>query len=215
MELGRDRILNDIRRALDRTGRQPAAAIPVSVHVPSRVGGSVDNELDGLLSMIRELGGKTRRLIAPLEVDGALAALVREEHIERVTICETEELRSLRLGESLAKLGVELVPPSADKREVAACDLGITGVDAAIAESGTLVLSSRPDQPATTSLLPRIHLAIMLPSALRVDLRELFDELGQRQHFVLVSGPSRTTDIEKVLALGVHGPKELHVWCLD
>ncbi len=214
MELGRDATFKEIRRALNRTAQQPAAVRPASVHVRSRAGGTVDEELDQLLSNIRALGGKTRRLIAPLEVESALGTLVNEERVRKATIWRTKQLGSLHIGESLTHLNVELVPARAGKQEIAACDLGITEVDAALAESGTLVLASEPNRPATTSLLPRIHLAIMRPAALSVDLRETFDELKQQKHFVLVSGPSRTTDIEKVLALGVHGPKELHVWCL-
>ncbi len=215
MGQAREEILNNVRQALNTVPDRAVAQLPDPARVRSRIPGTTEIELDQLLSMIAELGGKTRRLQSRLDIEGVLAELVRDESVKKATMWETAELRDLRIGEILQQFGVELVPAHADKRDIAACDAGITGVDAWLAESGTLVLVSSPDQPLMTSLLPRIHLAVLHPSAMRADLRELFDELGEKKHFVLISGPSRTTDIEKVLALGVHGPKELYVWCLE
>jgi L-lactate dehydrogenase complex protein LldG len=112
-------------------------------------------------------------------------------------------------------LGVELVSPQAGMRAVAECDLGVTGVDAALPETGTLLLRSSPEKPRVVSLLPRIHLAILRPSALRADLHQAFAEVKGDGYVVLVTGPSRTADIELTLTLGVHGPKSLYAWLLD
>ncbi len=215
MDSAREEILNRVRQSVGNIAQTPVAPLPATARVRSRQPGTPDAELAQLLATIRDLGGKTRRMTSLPEVDTALCELVRDERIEKATLWETDELREYGVANTLQRLGVELVSPYANKREIAACDVGITGVDTALAESGTLVLASSPAKPPMISLLPRIHLAILRPSALRADLRELLAELASEKHFVFISGPSRTTDIEKVLALGVHGPKELYAWCYE
>jgi L-lactate dehydrogenase complex protein LldG len=108
-----------------------------------------------------------------------------------------------------------LVSAQADKHLVAACELGVTGVDAALPETGTLLLRSSPERPRVVSLLPRVHLAIFTPAVLRADLHQAFAETKDAGYSVLVTGPSRTADIELTLTLGVHGPKSLYAWVLD
>ncbi len=93
---------------------------------------------------------------------------------------------------------------------------GITGVECAIAESGTLVLSGDAERPLTASLLPEIHLAILHSSDILPYLPQALKQ-QEKVHApvtVLVSGPSRTADIEMTLTIGVHGPKKLIVFCL-
>lgn len=92
-------------------------------------------------------------------------------------------------------------------------DIGITGVDYAIAELGTLVISSKLNQNKLCYLLPGIHIAIVRKAQL-TSIEVLFKNIASLilEHSVMfVTGPSRTTDIEKTLTIGVHGPKELHV----
>jgi L-lactate dehydrogenase complex protein LldG len=91
----------------------------------------------------------------------------------------------------------------------------VTGVDAALPETGTLLLRSSPEKPLVVSLVPRVHLAILRPAALRADLHQAFAEVKTDGYCVLVTGPSRTADIELTLTIGVHGPKSLYVWLLD
>ncbi|PYM37177.1 MAG: lactate utilization protein, partial [Candidatus Rokuibacteriota bacterium] len=102
---------------------------------------------------------------------------------------------------------------------VAQADLGLTGVDLAIAETGTLVVRSGAGRPRSTSLLPPVHIAVFARTA-------LIESLGQAGVFLeawhraeapgegavvsFITGPSRTADIELTLTRGVHGPKEVH-----
>jgi L-lactate dehydrogenase complex protein LldG len=76
-------------------------------------------------------------------------------------------------------------------------------------------LRSSPERARVVSLLPRVHLAILTPAALRADLHQVFAEVKHDPYCVLVTGPSRTSDIELTLTLGVHGPKSLYVWLLE
>jgi L-lactate dehydrogenase complex protein LldG len=100
---------------------------------------------------------------------------------------------------------------SASPREVqAAAEIGVTGCDAAIAETGSLVLLSGPGRSRAVSLLPPVHLAIVRRSDVCFSLGEFFRSaagaLAGAASCTLVTGPSRTADIELTLTLGVHGP---------
>jgi L-lactate dehydrogenase complex protein LldG len=105
-----------------------------------------------------------------------------------------------------------LVAPNAGKHEMALCDLGITEADYLLAETGTLILRSSAEKPRSVSLLPRVHLAIVRPELLRPDLHQVFTEAKDSYYLVFITGPSRTSDIELIVTLGVHGPRNLYVW---
>jgi L-lactate dehydrogenase complex protein LldG len=94
--------------------------------------------------------------------------------------------------------------------------VGITGVFAGIAETGTLMMLSGPDTPASTHLLPETHVAVVPASRVVGHYEDAFArvraERGQPPRAMsLVSGPSRTGDIEQTIVLGAHGPYRVHV----
>lgn len=211
MQSSRDQILNSIRTTLQSTNRAP---LPSSARIAPRVAGDLDTEVAILLSEIDKLGGVTRRIGNKEELQIALRELVKKEKIAKATAWETRELKELGIAEILAMFGVTIVPSDSPSRVLAECDLGITGVDAALPETGTLVLRSSLKHPQLVSLLPRVHLAIVHPNALRADLQNVFTEIKSGKRAVLITGPSRTTDIEKVLTIGVHGPKAMYVWLM-
>lgn len=207
----RDSILADVRAALGRGADAPAP--PPPARFPLRMAGAPEAEMALLLAEIGKLGGNTQRLTLA-GLDDALAQLVREESIRKATLWQTPALNALGVETRLAALGVELVSPHADKHALAACDLGVTGADAAFPETGTLLLRSDPDRPRMVSLLPRIHLAIIDAGILQPDLSPALEMVKGEGYFVFVTGPSRTADIELTVTIGVHGPKALHVWSL-
>lgn len=98
--------------------------------------------------------------------------------------------------------------------DLSTADIGITGVDFAIAETGTLVLLSGPKQPRLTSLLPPVHISILEREKIVANIHVLFERLGEFYEsydklcscISFITGPSRTADIELNLTLGVHGP---------
>ncbi len=98
--------------------------------------------------------------------------------------------------------------------DLAKADIGITGADFAIADTGTLVLLSGPKQPRLTSLLPPVHIAILEKENIVPNIHDLFAMLGKSYEnydklcscISFITGPSRTADIELNLTLGVHGP---------
>jgi L-lactate dehydrogenase complex protein LldG len=94
--------------------------------------------------------------------------------------------------------------------------IGITGAFAGLAETGTLMLVSGDDTPATVSLLPETHIAVLARSRLVPYMEDAWD-LARRSFGHLpravnfISGPSRTADIEQKMVLGAHGPYRVHV----
>jgi L-lactate dehydrogenase complex protein LldG len=94
--------------------------------------------------------------------------------------------------------------------------VGITGAFCAIAETGTLMTVTGPQTPATASLLPETHIAIVSSSRIVRGMEEAWqlmrDELGRPPRAVsFISGPSRTADIEQSVTLGAHGPYRVHI----
>jgi L-lactate dehydrogenase complex protein LldG len=215
----RELILNRVRVSLGRAagmaGVTPSIpSIPPSARIPSRAAAGHKAELDLLLGEITELGGHTRCLAGSADLVSALAELVEAERVRGATLWQTPQLRAWGLAEKLTSLGVEVAPPDATLAQIATCDLGVTGVDAALPETGSLLLRSGPDRPRTTSLLPRVHVALLTPAALRASLGEALGECRGVSCAALITGPSRTSDIELTLTIGVHGPKALYVWVL-
>jgi L-lactate dehydrogenase complex protein LldG len=210
----REEILGKVRSALGRSAGSAAPALPASARVAPRTPGDSEAELELLLEEIRKLGGTVRRLTSLEELATALAELVKAEGVRKAALWSTPQLRQLGIEQMLVVLGVSIVSGSADKRQLAECELGVTGADALLPETGTLLLRSGPERPRAVSLVPRVHLAIVHPSALRADLHQALADVKGEGYAVLVSGPSRTADIELTLTVGVHGPKSLYVLVL-
>ncbi len=154
------------------------------------------------------LGGHVS-LVQPQEIVPKILGFLREREVDRVQAWdEIPGLDQARLTEA----GIR-VERSADPIIKA----GLTSALAGIADTGTLVVPSRHGQPLTASLLPEIHIAILPVSRLMSSLPEALSlpEVKDSPATVLITGPSRTADIEMTLTIGVHGPKELHVFLVD
>jgi L-lactate dehydrogenase complex protein LldG len=97
----------------------------------------------------------------------------------------------------------------------AVCDAGITSADYALADTGTLVMIASPQEARLISLLPPAHIAVVPRERILTGLEELMTVLPkpaeQTSSMVLITGPSRTADIEQILVRGVHGPGQLTV----
>ena len=128
------------------------------------------------------------------------------------------------LAGKLEKKGIRFITEASDGefiRRAASADIGVSGVDHAIADTGTLVLLARRGQARSVSLLPPVHVAVVRAGQILSSLDDLFPVLrhdgnGELPSAVtFITGPSRTADIELTLVVGVHGPQELHVVLLD
>ncbi len=108
------------------------------------------------------------------------------------------------------------LPTATALRELcAAADVGITSADYALADTGTLVMLSSAQEARLISLLPPAHIAVVPLERMLTGLDELFTVLPnpaeQTSSMVLITGPSRTADIEQILVRGVHGPGQITV----
>jgi L-lactate dehydrogenase complex protein LldG len=207
-----DPVIDNIRRSLGRTPRTPISQRPAIYE--ARHADSVEAETERFLDEVRQLSGVARRLV-PGDLPQALESLVSENSIRKATLWHSPLLEQLGLEKALRGLSVELVSPNADKHAMALCDLGVTTADYLLPETGTLVLRSSAEKPRAVSLLPRIHLAIIRPEMLRPDLHQVFAEAKDSRYLLFITGPSRTSDIELTVTLGVHGPQSLYVWMLE
>ena len=119
------------------------------------------------------------------------------------------------IADALAGCAVRIVDPRAAKGPDAQFDAsaGITGVVCAIAETGTLVVASDAQRSRGTFMVPPVHVAIMLETQIIPDMIDLWGQIGNRPPtaITLISGPSKTADIEGILVTGVHGPGAVHV----
>jgi L-lactate dehydrogenase complex protein LldG len=117
--------------------------------------------------------------------------------------------------------GIEVEWRAPRRDESGGADLvGVTGCFCAIAETGTLVLLSSPESPASTHLLPETHIALVDSARIVPTMEDAFElmrrERGGPERMMprainMVSGPSRTGDIEQTIVLGAHGPYRVHI----
>jgi L-lactate dehydrogenase complex protein LldG len=97
-------------------------------------------------------------------------------------------------------------PPQLEGAEVSEASFGL-------ADTGSVVLASSPTEPRARSLLPPVHVSLLHESRILAGLEELFEALAGElpSALAVVTGPSRSADIEQRLVVGVHGPGEVHV----
>jgi len=104
--------------------------------------------------------------------------------------------------------------------ELESCDAGITECDALVAQTGSVLVTSRSAGGRALSVLPPHHVVLARREQLLSDLPEAFSLLKAKyasdypSFISFITGPSRTGDIERILVLGAHGPKKLTILCL-
>jgi L-lactate dehydrogenase complex protein LldG len=195
----------------ENRARHEGAVLPNPV--PLELSGSL---LDRFRHSLEAVGGHCLVVTDEAEAAEAVRRIVERVQARRLAISESPLVG--RLLQPLAA-EVELVK-GGTKADLFTCDLGVTGVQWAIAETGTLVLESDVERHRLASLVPPVHVAIVEAGRLRQTLGEVLlaiDEKGRdlSRTITFITGPSRTSDIELTLAIGVHGPAELHVIVLE
>lgn len=145
------------------------------------------------------------------DIADALTRIITDLRAQRLAISDNTEVERLL---QLTDLEIEELGTAPDASDIFRFDVGITTAQAAIAETGTLVLVSTHERHRLVSLVPPVHIAI-------VDASKIYATLGEALAFInkneispavtFITGPSRTADIELTLTVGVHGPQELYV----
>ena len=130
----------------------------------------------------------------------------------RVAVSDNSEVQRLT---SLIALDLDEIAVTPSAADVFGFDIGISGAQAGIAETGTLLLDSSRERHRLVSLVPPVHIAILDASQIVTTLGEALSLMQKDEQVspivTLVTGPSRTADIELTLAIGVHGPQDLYV----
>lgn len=95
-------------------------------------------------------------------------------------------------------------------KDVWDAEVGVTRAEFAVAETGSLILAAKQGRARLNSLAPPVHVVLVDPKKTVSSLEEAFGRMP-RETSVIVSGPSRTADVEGIMVMGVHGPKRLWV----
>ena len=127
---------------------------------------------------------------------------------------ELDELRTL-----CRAAGIQLLEPPL-RNHLDAIHTGLTLADGGIADTGTLVINSASEDLRLATMLCDAHVAVLPMAAIYPDMGALTQKLdailkASASYLAFISGPSRTADIERVLSIGVHGPKELHILLME
>ena len=146
---------------------------------------------------------------------GALAGILSGAGARRVAGSDAPLVQRLLrlLGDRLEIAAGE----SLSRDELFACDVGVTTAQWGIAETGTLVLESARERSRLLSLVPPIHVAVLSTRCICESLGDALARVrqGASHAITFITGPSRTSDIELTLVVGVHGPQTVHVLLLE
>jgi len=204
----REQILGDIRTALGRKAGQT----PVPLGDALLRGPRMDRELyaQTFVQRFEKLAGKAFIVPDAAAVEPQLSSLL---DVKRVVASNAPFLEACGITR-LPQVQSGFSDREALRDACAVADIGITSADYALAETGTLVMLSSRQEARLVSLLPPVHVAIVPRSRILANLDELLTLLPkpaeQTSSMVLITGPSRTADIEQILVRGVHGPGEIY-----
>jgi L-lactate dehydrogenase complex protein LldG len=155
------------------------------------------------------------------EAGDALRRIIVERGARRIAVSDSPlALRVAALAAENSGEGSELFE-DAGAAELFDCDLGVTGAQWGVAETGTLVLESDAERHRLASLVPAAHVALVEAGKVGQTLGEVLRAINERgegglsRAITFITGPSRTSDIELTLAIGVHGPAELYVVVIE
>jgi L-lactate dehydrogenase complex protein LldG len=167
--------------------------------------------------MLEAVGGHCAIVLDEREAGEMVGQIIEQTKARRIALSDSTIVQSVMAG---VRSDAELLQ-GASAGALFDCDIGITGAQWAIAETGTLVLAHDEERHRLTSLVPTVHVALIAAERVRGTLGEVLQKLkdsgpeGLSRTVTFITGPSRTSDIELTLAIGVHGPAELFVVIIE
>ena len=209
----REAILRDVRRNLGRNaGQMPPARAPARILRPVL---PRPERIACMLERVAALAGKTLHAIS---VAQALNYVAERTHGAASVASNAPFLREIGVT-SLPGVESGFTDERNLREACARVEVGITSADYALADTGTLVMIASPAEARLVSLVPPVHIAVVPAERVLTGLDELFAlhplPAEETSSMVLITGPSRTADIEQILVRGVHGPGEIHVVIVD
>jgi len=212
----RDAIISSIRTnlaaslAFDKVHSEHHPAAEYMSDAPTFIRRSHSQEelIDNFRASLESLGAHFAVVNGEAEARDYLREMLAKTGLKRIAVSDADI--ATNVVDTITD--VEIVR-TASKDVLFDCDLGITSAQWAIAETGTLVLESDAERHRLTSLVPPIHLCLLRTGCIRQTMGEILEMVhpGRDRTITFITGASRTSDIELTLAIGVHGPRELHV----
>ena len=235
-----ERFIESVRQTLGRSGGEPDHPYPplredvASIEERARKTlQRLDSERDRLVAELARVG-ELRGWKVYMADNGEAALdyihrLCQETAAKLVVRSDQDVFHQAPVDNMLEGLGAKVQVmarghQSAGSFDPTTADMGITGVDYAIAETGTVVLLPRQGVSRLVSLLPPVHVALVRRREVLENLDDLYllrrleyhrkgGNFGTYMNFI--TGPSRTADIEQTLVIGAHGPRETHMIILN
>jgi L-lactate dehydrogenase complex protein LldG len=190
----------------------PTAALPVNYRPMTPIDDSSPAALRArFIAEAQKAACVVHQVVTPEAAMAAILELVGED--TTISSWNPAYIPFPGLAAALDGAGITRVEQDAGAR------VGLTGVDAALAATGSLVLSSGDGRARAASLLPSIHIAVVTAGQIAPDLESWLASLKaagpatirRPSNIVVITGPSRTADIAMQLVMGMHGPREVHV----
>ena len=191
---------------------------------------SLAEAVDLLSSTAAARGWNVHRSANPTDAVSYVLQLAQSIDAKLVLRSDEEVFSSLNLDTPLGEAGIITGPAARHdeldeeglRQALSQADMCVTGADWAIAETGSVVAQPRTGLSRLVSLTPQVHVAFVKPSDVVPDLESFFKiqkklhhEGGWPPYTNLITGPSRTADIEQTIVIGVHGPREVHMVILE
>jgi L-lactate dehydrogenase complex protein LldG len=215
----RDAILSKIRRSLHVQGSEAGRRAMVIARlegapkgiIPARGQLPPEDRIALFASMAESVSATVKRVAGGADVPAAVADYLRAHNLPaEIRMGEDKRLAAFPWGAT--QISVKHGP--SDGRDA----VGVSHATAGVAETGTLVLLSGPDNPTTVNFLPETHIAILAAADIVGDYETVWQTLRERfgkgrlpRTVNMITGPSRSADIEQTLLLGAHGPRKLHI----
>lgn len=220
MSDARDDILGRIREALRTPAPRPHLRSAAATGRPSALarpwlpdpGATPETRLALLADNLAKLKARLVRAPDMATARASLAALAAERGWREVATHAHPDTRELTAGLPCPSWEVDA---GFDKRRLEASDAGLTSCMAIVAQTGSILVSSAGDGGRALSILPHVHVVVARVDQVTGDLADAFELVRARHEGRLpsmlsfITGPSRTGDIERILVLGAHGPREL------
>ncbi len=220
------KLIAQVRAALEQTPtHEPLHAAPNGTIPPLAPGARRAELVSAFTREFAAVRGEFLGIHAPEEIPAKVVELARSlgalavalgagvtldfEPIARAL--ESARFAAVRCDPKAARASADNAPPLRDR--IAQADLGVVEAGAAIASTGTLAVVGRPASPSSLTLTPPANLIIFHADRVTADLAAAIAALGAepfvKHRVAMITGPSRTADIEKMIVIGVHGPRRL------
>jgi len=216
----RDTVLATIRRSLGVTGNEPARLAAVADRIGSHPRGLIParaqlppaERVALFRKMMAAAAGTTTQVASAADVPKEIAALLRSYNLP-MAVRRGDDPRLAAMPWATEKT-LTVGTGASDGNDL----VGVSYAFGAVAESGTLMMLSGPDNPTTLNFLPDTHVVVVSAADIVGDYETLWTRLREQfgpgvmpRVVNLITGPSRSADIEQTLILGAHGPRRLHV----